>query len=196
MIIWINGAFGSGKTQTAFELHRRIPNSYVYDAENAGFFIRNNLPREIHTGDFQNYKMWREFNCSMLEYINSHYNGTIIVPMTIADPLFFEEIVGKLRNDEVNINHFVLSASKETLLRRLRSRGEGKNSWAAQQIDRCITGLSNKIFDYHIDTENKAIEDVVLEIASISNIVLLPENKGKLRKIYNRIKTQLQHVRI
>lgn len=24
MIIWINGAFGSGKTQTAFELNRRI----------------------------------------------------------------------------------------------------------------------------------------------------------------------------
>ncbi|MDR0635583.1 MAG: AAA family ATPase, partial [Treponema sp.] len=29
MIIWINGAFGSGKTQTAFELNRRWNNSYV-----------------------------------------------------------------------------------------------------------------------------------------------------------------------
>ena len=40
MIIWINGAFGSGKTQTAFELHRRIPNLYVYDPENIGSFIK------------------------------------------------------------------------------------------------------------------------------------------------------------
>ncbi len=44
MIIWINGAFGSGKTQTAYELHRRLDGSYVYDPENAGYFIRKNLP--------------------------------------------------------------------------------------------------------------------------------------------------------
>lgn len=30
MIIWLNGAFGSGKTQTAYELHRRLRNSYIY----------------------------------------------------------------------------------------------------------------------------------------------------------------------
>ncbi|MEK4047271.1 hypothetical protein NSU18_27040 [Paenibacillus sp. FSL H8-0048] len=36
VIIWLNGTFGSGKTQTAAELHRRIPDSYVFDPENAG----------------------------------------------------------------------------------------------------------------------------------------------------------------
>ena len=44
MIVWLNGAFGAGKTQTAYELRRRLPGSYVYDPENAGFFIRDNLP--------------------------------------------------------------------------------------------------------------------------------------------------------
>lgn len=29
MIIWLNGAFGVGKTQTAFELHSRISRSLV-----------------------------------------------------------------------------------------------------------------------------------------------------------------------
>lgn len=37
MIFWVNGAFGAGKTQTSYELHRRIPNSFVYDPENVGF---------------------------------------------------------------------------------------------------------------------------------------------------------------
>ncbi|CAI6224437.1 hypothetical protein NRS6186_01805 [Bacillus subtilis] len=41
MIIWINGAFGSGKTQTAFELHRRLNPSYVYDPEKMGFALRS-----------------------------------------------------------------------------------------------------------------------------------------------------------
>lgn len=40
MIIWINGAFGSGKTNTAYELKRRIPNAFVYDPEEAGFLVR------------------------------------------------------------------------------------------------------------------------------------------------------------
>lgn len=46
-IIWINGAFGAGKTQTAYELHRRLENSFVYDPENIGFFLNQNLPRQV-----------------------------------------------------------------------------------------------------------------------------------------------------
>lgn len=41
----------------------------------------------------------------------------------------------------------------------------GVNSWGAQQIDRCIEGLSSEIFQYHIDTENMSIEDVAEKIA-------------------------------
>jgi uridine kinase len=93
MIIWINGAFGSGKTQTSYELHRRITNSYVYDPENIGFFIRRNIPKEAHKGDFQNYAVWREFNYSMLKYMDQEYDGIIIVPMTIVNPQYFNEII-------------------------------------------------------------------------------------------------------
>lgn len=53
MIIWINGAFGAGKTQTAYELHKRAEHSFVYDPENVGYFIRKNTPRSTHTSDFQ-----------------------------------------------------------------------------------------------------------------------------------------------
>ena len=57
MIIWLNGAFGAGKTQTAYELRRRLPGSYVYDPENAGFFIRDNLPPGLGLDDFQDFPM-------------------------------------------------------------------------------------------------------------------------------------------
>lgn len=63
MIVWINGAFGVGKTQTAFELHRRIKNSFVYDPENLGFFISKNIPASIkNKEDFQDYEVWRELD--------------------------------------------------------------------------------------------------------------------------------------
>lgn len=196
MIIWVNGAFGSGKTQTAYELQRRISDSFIYDPENVGFFIRKNIPAEVKKNDFQDYPMWREINYTMLKHINNHYEGTIIIPMTIVNPQYFEEIVGRLRSDRITINHFVLCATKEVLQKRLRSRGERKNSWAEQQIDRCVEGLSDRIFEQRIDTNKLTIEDVVIQIASLSNINLLPDNRGTFRKKYDKIKTQIKQIRL
>jgi hypothetical protein len=44
MLLWINGPFGGGKTQTAFELHRRLPGSVVCDPELAGFGLHRMMP--------------------------------------------------------------------------------------------------------------------------------------------------------
>lgn len=196
MIIWINGAFGSGKTQTSYELNRRIPNSIVYDPENIGYFINKNLPKEISKGDFQDHSIWRELNYITLKYIASEYNGVIIVPMTIVNPQYFEEIVGKLRVDGVTVNHFVLWASKKTLQKRLRSRGERKNSWGANQIDRCMQGLSNDIFKYRLETDEMTVESVAETIASMVDIHLIDDNRNNFMKRFERIKIQVRQMKI
>lgn len=195
MIIWLNGAFGTGKTQTAFEIHRRLPDSFVFDPENAGYYIRKNIPREMSRDDFQDYTMWREFNVSMLKHISGEYEGTIIVPMTIVNPQYFDQIVGKLRNDGVVVHHFALCASKEVLRQRLRKRGERSGSWPMRQIDRCIQGLSDDVFRHHLNTDNMSIEQVAETIASMANIGLRPDRKGKLGRKLERLKTQLKHIR-
>ncbi|HWI49227.1 MAG TPA: AAA family ATPase [Rummeliibacillus sp.] len=195
MIIWINGAFGSGKTQTSYELNRRILNSFVYDPENMGFFINKNIPKDMSKGDFQDYSIWRELNYTILKSIDSEHDGVIIVPMTIVNPHYFEEIVGKLRDDGVIVNHFVLWASKETLQKRLRSRGEGKNSWGAKQIERCIQGLSNDIFKHRLETDTMTVETVAETIASMLDIHLLEDNRNKFRKRWDRMITQIKQIR-
>ncbi|HEY9313111.1 hypothetical protein [Williamsia sp.] len=58
MLIWINGAFGVGKTQTAHELHRRLRDSHVADPELLGFAMHKMLPPE-QRGDFQDLPQWR-----------------------------------------------------------------------------------------------------------------------------------------
>ncbi|MHA2857174.1 AAA family ATPase [Paenibacillus lautus] len=195
MIIWVNGAFGSGKTQAAHELQRRIPNSYVYDPENAGYFIRDNLPKDATRDDFQHYPMWREFNYSMFKHIDQESDQLIIAPMTISNAAYFDEIVGNLRRDGVVVQHFTLCASKEVLLRRLRSRGEGANSWAAQQIDRCMSGFSNEVFQRHIDTDHLSIDEVVETIGALADVKLLPDNRSNSRKKFDRLKTKFAHIR-
>lgn len=194
MIIWINGAFGVGKTQTSYELKRRIPNSIIYDPEQIGFFINNNIPKILTKGDFQNHSIWREFNYKTLKYIDNEFNGIIIVPMTVVNPQYFEEIVGNLRNDGVIVNHFVLWASKETLQKRLRSRFERKNSWAEKQIDRCIQGLSNEVFKHRIETDDLTIENVAETIASMLDIHLLDDKRNKFKKKWDRMIMRIRRI--
>lgn len=196
MIIWINGAFGSGKTSAAYELDRRLTKSYVYDPEEAGFFIRDNIPPEIKQDDFQNYPMWREFNYKILKYIHSKYDGIIIVPMTITDENYFKEIIGKLRKDNIELKHFVLMANKDTLLGRLKKRGEGGKSWAAKQIDRCLVNLTKEVFQEHIDTDNMTIRQVIEHIANQCGFELLPDNRNWLQVKRDRIVVWLRHIRL
>lgn len=176
MIIWLNGAFGAGKTETANEVHRRIPKSYIYDPEILGQTTRWVFPKEIKKADFQDYDVWREANFSFLKYLEREYDGVIIVPMTIVNPQYFDEIIGRLREQGITVNHFVLSASKNTIDDRLQERGEEINSWPSQQIDRCLQGLTNEIFKPQIDTESRTISEVAETIAEMVGIELLRSN--------------------
>lgn len=195
MILWINGAFGAGKTQTAYELNRRIPDSYVYDPENVGYFIQKNMPKTIRLDDFQNYPMWRDINFHMLAHLNEEYDGVIIVPMTIVNRDYFQETIGRLRETGVAVHHFTLCASKDTLKKRLKKRGERANSWPEQQIDRCLTALTDSVFQHHMDTDRMNISENAEYIAAVSEVSLLPDHRGKLRKSYDRIITQIKHIR-
>ena len=194
MIIWLNGAFGAGKTQTAYELKRRIPNSIIYDPEQIGFFINRSFPKEIKKGDFQNYELWREFNYKTLKHIHSEYSGTIIIPMTIVNPQYYQEIIGRLKDEGVDVQHFVLSASKETLQNRLKSRFEKKNSWPEQQIDRCLAGLAHPVFAGHIHTDDLTTEQVAETIASKLHIQLMPDERSSIKKKWELFIMRLKRI--
>ncbi|KAM3090884.1 AAA family ATPase [Phormidesmis sp. 146-35] len=182
MIIWLNGAFGVGKTQTAFELHSRIPGSFVFDPEQIGFSIRKIVPLEMHR-DFQDHPVWREFTYKSLRYVAENFSGVIIVPMTVVNPLYYEQIVGALRLEGLQVYHFTLLASRETILRRLRWRGDGSNSWGARHLDRCLNALSDEKFAAHLNTEGKPIEAVAEEIAYSTGLALSPPWHPLLRPL-------------
>jgi broad-specificity NMP kinase len=197
MIIWVNGAFGSGKTQTAFELNRQIKYSYVYNPENIGYFLRKNIPKEIIQGNFQHQPLWRIINYEIIKNICLKYNGILIIPMTIYNKNYFDEIIGKLLNDNIKIDHYILGASKETILKRLSKRLEKKDSWAAKHIDKCINGFIDIIDkSIYIDTNELSLHEVVEIISMKSNLGI---KKGKDIKIVNKIKRiiiQIKHIRL
>ncbi|MCI8331805.1 MAG: AAA family ATPase [Clostridiales bacterium] len=193
MIIWLNGAFGSGKTHTAYELQRRLPNAFVYDPEHTGRFIRENLPLSMNEDDFQEYSMWRTFNFAMLDYLAEGYEGDIIVPMTITNPRYYDELIGAL-SKKYDVKHFILYADKETLLKRLASRMEGKHSWAALQMDRCIQAFDKDITGCMIHTSGMSLYQVVEEVALLSGKTLEKDNRGRIHKFFDRMVIRLKHI--
>ncbi len=195
MIIWINGAFGSGKTTCAYELHWRLPNSYVYDPENIGFVIRDNIPDEMKQKDFQDYEQWRSFNLEMLHKIYSEYDGTIIVPMTIVNRTYYDEIIGGLRELGLEIRHFILYADEETLVKRLNKRLEWGNSWGKRQISRCLTAFDSEIREEKILTDELTVGEVVEEIGKRSDLRLLDDNRGMLKRKLDNFLTTVKHIR-
>ena len=67
MLLWLNGAFGAGKTSVAEALCRRLPGAFLYDPENAGQFLRQNLPGSLCPWEnFQDDPLWRQFNGALL----------------------------------------------------------------------------------------------------------------------------------
>jgi len=199
MIIWINGAFGAGKTTAAFELHRRLADSFVYDPENIGYFIRRNAPKIFSMVDFQDLPLWREFNYKMLKMISEQYSGAIIVPMTLVDAGYFAEIIGCLREHGVEVRHFILWASRKTILKRLRlrlSRRLGEDTFAINSIDRCLYSFDNYITEGKIDTENMISEAVVEEIAKRCELSLSTMRRPRFFRAIQRYLTLIKHIRL
>lgn len=195
MIIWINGAFGSGKTSVAYELHRRLPDSFVYDPEEIGFFLRENLPESLSgRGDFQDIPLWRSLNLETLSHIAENFPGTVIVPMTVTNRQYWDELVGEL-SKKFELRHFILYAGRETLLKRLSSRAEGQKSWAARQIDRCLEAFDREITATKIYADDIDIDEVVREIAGLSDIILPPDERSGIRKFLDRQLVRINHIR-
>lgn len=192
MIVWINGTFGSGKTTTAYELEKRLERAFVFDPERFGYVLMKNIPEALQKDNFQDFPIWRETNYSLLKQIVINYEGIIIVPMTITREEYFHEIISRLRNDQLIVNHVTLMASKTTIKKRLHSRLEGENSWAFKQAESSLYQLENPIFKEQIDTDGLTIEEVVEKVAQATGLKLKEDKRNLLRKRMDRFLIKLK----
>jgi len=171
LILWINGAFGCGKSSVAEIISKRVSKAFVYDPEQVGYFLWDNFPEEMKRKEnFQHLQIWREFNYKILKHIANNYDGIIIVPMTIYEKQYYDEIIGNLINDAIAVKHFILSATKQTIIERLIQRGESADCWAANHIEKCLNAFNADISEQKINTEFKGINEIASEIIALSNL--------------------------
>ena len=194
-IIWLNGLFGGGKTVTAFELHRRLPGSMVFDPEEAGYYLRHCQPKALHSGNFQDDPLWRAINLAMLRDLAARHGGVILVPMTLFNPDYYHEIITTLRREGHKVDHYILRARPETVRRRLLRRFQGRNSWAVRHIEPCLRAFSAPPFENVIDTDTLSIPQVAEAIAAASGLGLKPRDRIPGLFSLKNLFTRLGHIR-
>ena len=194
MLVWINGPFGGGKTQTAHELRRRLAGSIICDPELLGFGLHRMMPAALRE-DFQDLAAWRHGVFEVLDLTLKGSTGTVIVPMTVVEPRYFRETVGRLRDEGHDVRHFALLAQRSTTLRRLRERGLGHavqliagrraalrvESFAVSRLDLCLERLQEPEFAEPVWTDHLTIAQVADFIAGSAGLSLTPNNDNRLR---------------
>jgi len=171
-VIWINGAFGVGKTTVARLIAARDPDVLFFDPEEVGFFLWKVIPPHLRAPhDFQDDAIWRDLVAVVAERLLKHHRRSLVCPMTLINPEYFDEIIGALRTAGIRVDHYMLVASRDTLMKRLRDRGTEPDGfeWCMQRNDAHAAASTSPKFREHIDTEGETPERVAEEILAANS---------------------------
>ena len=125
MIVWLNGAFGCGKTTTAAGLRSLIPSSRLFDPETVGSMLRPNLA-DHPVSDFQHWPPWRPLVVATATEL-AHFTGQhLIAPQTILTRAYLEQIFAGLREAGLRVFHVVLDADEDILCQRIQDSPEAQ----------------------------------------------------------------------
>ena len=166
-MIWLNGAFGAGKTRVARELSSQVPDSIMFDPELIGLMLRQTIPEALRaSSDFQDLPLWRSLTNDTIEGLLEQYKRPVVVAMTVVNPDYFDQLVGRLRRAGRTVHHFTLIATPATIRARLLTRPSWPLStlWALRQVERCTAALESSTFEQHVATDNTSVADVVATI--------------------------------
>jgi hypothetical protein len=197
VLIWLNGPNGVGKTQAAFELHRRLPGSFVCDPEHLNVGLGRMLPQGMGS-DPRVRALWRHGVSDVLAIVlegRDECDGPVIAPKTLIDPDALKAIIDPLRAAGHEVHHVTLLASRHVVLRRMRSRLESPRGFTGRRIDQVLDALQAPEFARHLRTDGMSIAAVADDIAAHAGLALEPDNSGPLSRRARRIGVQLHNVR-
>jgi len=196
VIVWINGAFGAGKTTTARELIELIPNSTLFDPEVIGAALTHLLPPKhlAEVGDFQDLPIWRRLVIDTAAAMLAELGGTLVIPMTLLRQEYRDEIFGGLAARRIPVRHVLLAPAETILRERIAGRevppdlpdGEMRvRQWSYDHIEPYRTALATWLTaDAHlVDTGALTAYQAAMRIAkavgsgeaAVCDIVQTPE---------------------
>ena len=153
MVLWLNGPYGVGKSTLAEALRAMLPGSMIFDAEQVGNAIRDNLPESCFRETFEEYEMWLDVCVGLLTEASRACSGPVLVPMTLKLPQSLR-MFDRLKDAGVEVRHILLTAEEEEILRRILARGEEENCWCARHIRPCLESQQTMPCDLRLESCN------------------------------------------
>jgi hypothetical protein len=167
VIVWLNGTFGAGKTTTAKLLTDLLPGSRIFDAETVGQLLRHVLTEPVY--DFRDWPPWRALVIEGAVQIQRFTDSTLIVPQTLLEPEYAQEIFDGLRANHLPVYHVLLHAHRAELARRIDHDEGGRESrrWRLDHLPGYETALPwlEKAADVTVDTTLLDPADVAVRVA-------------------------------
>lgn len=117
MIVWLNGAFGVGKTSTAKELCKLLPSPRIHNPEVLGSVLQHTIGR-LQRGDFQHLTSWRRGTVALTRWATRN-NATVIVPMSVLRPDYLDGLLSGLLAHGHDVHHVLLDAPSPVLHARI-----------------------------------------------------------------------------
>jgi hypothetical protein len=168
LIVFLNGAFGVGKTVVARHLRRRLPASAIYDPELLGFVLQR-LPRLAprDTEDFQDLPLWRRGSVRGIQLVRT-FRPTVLVPMTFSNLDYLREILSGVQRFDSQVRHFCLTAPLAVVEARLARRGSDPThrvtAWQLRRAAECCAAHAAPEFSEHVATDHRDVREVAMEI--------------------------------
>lgn len=125
MICWLNGPFGGGKSTLAAELRHALGGAVIADPEGVGDLLRGALRgHDRQTRDYQDHPPWRALTLAFITSLADYTGGPVIVPMTVLDPRYADELFTPLRQHPAGFLHIVLHCAPDPLEQRIADSDE------------------------------------------------------------------------
>ncbi len=168
MVVWLNGPYGVGKSTLAEKLRERVPDSFVFDAEEVGNAVRENMPPERFNGYiFEGYPLWFRFCAELLRDILDGRETTVFVPMTLVYKDSFEKIAQPLAAHGIEARHILLTSTRDVVRGRILARGEDADCWCAQNIDLCLENQAEFENVLRVESVGRTVDELADEVLAL-----------------------------
>ena len=159
----------------------------ICDPEQLGYGLHRMLPARLRD-DFQDFPAWRQGVYEVLDLALRSCDGPVIVPMTLIEPAYFADIIGRLTDSGHDVRHFALLADTQVIERRLRLRtivhavqrvrGQDvppfRETFAMRKLGLCLDRLSQPEFATQLRTDDLTVPQVAEAIATSAGLTLRP----------------------
>lgn len=176
MIIWIDGAYGVGKTAVAMKIKKSFSNNNVelleadcYSDESLKWLVEeakvnNCFPHIGGTLPQNNMRFIQEFR-ELIEEKSKNANTDLIVDMALTMKECKEELFDRLKRDGKKIVHIILTADADTIKSRIKNDGNRMKETALEWLTWNIAFLDRNFPDaIRIKTDGRDVDDIVTEV--------------------------------